>query len=81
MIQYRIVEKWCNTLNERKFYPQIKKKLFWRSLKIHNKQTIENFYNTYDEAKEFVISRMPKTLFHCVENPYSKEPIIYHVNN
>lgn len=80
MTQYRIVEKYNNLLKERKFYPQIKKNFFWRSLKVHDQQTIENFYNTYDESKEFIISRLPKILFHCIEHPNSKEPVIYHLN-
>ena len=80
MTQYRIIEKYDNFLRQRKFYTQIKTGFFWRSLNKSKDQILDNYYDTYDEAKDFIISRMPKVLFHCVEHPNSKEPKIYHIN-
>lgn len=80
MIQFRIIEKYDKHSNRRRFYPEIKKYFFWSNLRVSDDQVITNVYDSYDEAKQFLISRMPKVLFHCIEHPFSKEPIIYHMN-
>ena len=80
MLQYRIVEKQNDSCGARKFYPEVKKYFFWWNIKVNDKQVIENFYNTYEEAKEFILSKMPKVLFHCVEHPFEKNQKIYHIN-
>jgi hypothetical protein len=64
--EYRIVEKWDEVLQRKLFYPQYKWWFFWRSLKTHSGQTLENYYKTYEEALSFLEDRIPKVHYHCV---------------
>jgi len=81
--EYRIVEKWDEFLQRKLFYPQYKRWIFWRSLKTHSGQTLENYYKTYEEALSFLENRIPKVHYYCVciKEPGMSKVVIHPIKN
>jgi hypothetical protein len=81
--EYRIVEKYNEIHRRTLFYPQYKWWIFWRSLKVHSGQTLENYYKTYDEALSFLESRIPKVHYYCVciKEPGMSKVVIHPIKN
>ena len=81
-MEYRIIEKYNKRSRCRYFYPEYKKRFFWYNLRLTDEQITYNYYLTFKEAKDFILERMPKVIFHCIEySEVDKKPIIYGINN
>ena len=80
MKQYRIVEKYNKNGCAKYFYPEMKRWFGWVNIKASESLIFDNYYETYEEAHEFLLSRIPKVLFHCVEHPFTKKQRVYSIN-
>ena len=57
MAEYRVIEK-SEDSEEKVFYPEVRKKLFWHNLKESKGQTNKSSYSSFQDAKEFVLKKI-----------------------